>query len=680
MLGIGASRRFFLKLLGALGVVATTTEATEGCAPHEEEEAEGDENALTLTGYEYVVVGSGAGGGPLAANLARSGHKVLLLEAGDDQGSNQNYQVPAFHAKSTEDDAMRWDFYVKHYDDEARAKKDKKFTWETPDGKLHVGPNAPAGSKPKGILYPRAGTLGGCTSHNAMITVYPHESDWKKLATLTGDDSWKPENMRRYYELLERCEYLGSGDQTRGHGFRGWLGVNRADSRLGLRDLKILQVVKAAAVTMGGIFGSVEELIGVMRRDLNEAGAQRDAKEGIYSIPLAIKNGKRNGPREYLLETVAKGFPLTIKTGCLASRVLFSEEAGPNGQKKAIGVEFLEGKSLYRADPRAKSAPNGKKHRVLVTREVILAAGAYNTPQLLKLSGVGPRAELEKFGIDVKVELPGVGTNLQDRYEVGVVSEVKDDFALLGSCTFGAAGDPCMNEWRQGGGPYASNGIAVACVKKSSVSRGDPDLFVFGGPANFRGYYPGYSSDAIKDKKHFTWAVLKAHTENRAGTVTLKSADPRDMPEIDFKYFDFGTGNGAAERDLQAVVDGVKLARSIGKTTGDLMLDDIPLLGGKFEEQTPGPEYSDDAKLKEFVKNEAWGHHASCTCPIGRDDDPMAVLDSRFRVRGTDGLRVVDASVFPYIPGFFIVVPIYMISEKATDVMLEDIGEQRRSA
>lgn len=670
-------RRLFLKLLGGLGLVVTTTEST-GCAPSEED-VEGDEDALTLTGFEYVIVGSGAGGGPLAANLARAGHKVLLLEAGDDQGANPNYQVPAFHAKSTEDESMRWDYYVHHYEDEARAKRDKKLTWETADGKLHVGPNPPAGSKPKGILYPRAGTLGGCTAHNAMITVYPHESDWSHVARLTGDDSWKPENMRRYYEVLERCEYLRPDDEPKGHGFGGWLAVNRPDTSLALRDLKVIQVIRAAADVMGGSFGSLKEMFGVMRRDLNAAGPERDAKEGMYSLPLATTKGKRNGPRELLLDTVARGFPLTIKTNCLASRVLFSDRPSPDGKKKAIGVEFIEGKHLYRADPNAKGAGKGQTHKVLVSREVILSAGAYNTPQLLKLSGVGPKAELARFGIPLKVELPGVGTNLQDRYEVGVVSEVARDFDLIEDCTFGGPQDPCMDEWRsEGEGVYQSNGIVAAIVKKSSVSRGDPDLFVFGGPTNFKGYYPGYSSDATGDKRHFTWAILKAHTENRAGTVTLRSADPRDVPRIDFRYFDEGTRD-AAERDLQAMVEGIEFARRIGKVTGNLMLDDLPGIGGKFEEQVPGPEFPDRASLAEFVKDEAWGHHASCTCPIGPDDDPMAVLDSRFRVRGTSGLRVVDASVFPRIPGFFIVVPIYMISEKATDVLLEDIGEKRRT-
>ncbi|KAF5017437.1 hypothetical protein F66182_10635, partial [Fusarium sp. NRRL 66182] len=141
----------------------------------------------TVDSYDYVVVGSGAGGGPLAANLARNGHKVLLLEAGDDQGSNIHQQVPGFHFLSTEDEKFRWDYYVKHYADETVARQDSKMTWETPAGTLYVGLNPPSGSKPKGILYPRAGTLGGCSAHNALITIYPHESDWSNIANLTGD-------------------------------------------------------------------------------------------------------------------------------------------------------------------------------------------------------------------------------------------------------------------------------------------------------------------------------------------------------------------------------------------------------------------------------------------------------------------------------------------------------------
>jgi choline dehydrogenase len=150
------------------------------------------------------VVGSGPGGGPLSARLAIAGYKVLLVEAGDDQGNNVRYQVPALHAQSSEEVPMSWNFYVNHYSDLEQQKQDSKMTWRTPAGELFVGPSAalgtgqpPEGSEPLGILYPRAGTLGGCSAHNALITIYPHASDWNGIASATDDSSWSADKYVR---------------------------------------------------------------------------------------------------------------------------------------------------------------------------------------------------------------------------------------------------------------------------------------------------------------------------------------------------------------------------------------------------------------------------------------------------------------------------------------------------
>ena len=123
--------------------------------------------------YDYVVVGSGAGGGPVAANLAEAGHRVLLLEAGLD-AEDDDYRVPAFHGRASEHPGMSWPFYVRHFDDTAQQERDEKYVPEQ-----------------DGVLYPRSGTLGGCTAHNAMITVYPHDADWDGIAAATGDASWR---------------------------------------------------------------------------------------------------------------------------------------------------------------------------------------------------------------------------------------------------------------------------------------------------------------------------------------------------------------------------------------------------------------------------------------------------------------------------------------------------------
>jgi choline dehydrogenase len=330
-------------------------------------------------------------------------------------------------------------------------------------------------------------------------------------------------------------------------------------------------------------------------------------------------------------------------------------------------VEFYEGKHLYEADPQARNPsaepPSFKTRQVFASREVILAAGAFNSPQLLKLSGVGPRKELKQFGIDVVVDLPGVGENLQDRYEVGVVSEFPKPFVLLEGATFappeqGGPDDPYFVSWEKGTGIYTTNGALLGILKRSDDKKPEPDLYIFGLPGFFTGYKPGYSALFERQRNRFTWAVLKAYTNNTAGRVTLRSKDPRKWPRIDFHYFSEGRDKQGA--DLDAVVDGVQFVREMNKRLGVV------------KEICPGPEYDTPERLREFIQNEAWGHHASCTNKIGAEDDEQAVLDSRFRVRGTEGLRVVDASVFPKIPGYFIVSAIYMISEKASDVIIED--------
>src|SRR5258708_307326 len=148
--------------------------------------------------FDYIVVGSGAGGGPLAANLAKSGFKVLLMEAGGDpcsadQTGRLMYEVPIFHGLSTEYEPCSWNYYVRHYTDNVQQQKDSKK--KIVDGEYK-------------IWYPRAAALGGCTAHNAMITVVPQDSDWNYIAGITGDASWAPAKMRSYFERLENCTYV----------------------------------------------------------------------------------------------------------------------------------------------------------------------------------------------------------------------------------------------------------------------------------------------------------------------------------------------------------------------------------------------------------------------------------------------------------------------------------------
>jgi choline dehydrogenase len=244
------------------------------------------DNSTSITAledYEYVVVGSGAGGAPLAARLAIAGYKVLLVEAGDDQTNTTQYNVPALHSVAAEYEPMRWDFFVKHFDDEEEMKKDTKLTYELPDGSRYTGPSPPPGAKPLGILYPRVGSLGGCSSHNALITVYPYNSDWENVQRITGDDSWAPANMRKYYERLERSRYLPSS--IAGHGFKGWLETSLTDLTLIVQDLKVVSLVLAAGTGMGkhllsSLLTTVTGLAQVLLRDINNPSSSRDSTEG----------------------------------------------------------------------------------------------------------------------------------------------------------------------------------------------------------------------------------------------------------------------------------------------------------------------------------------------------------------------------------------------------------------
>ena len=621
-------------------------------------------SAVNLTGYEYIVVGSGAGGGPVAARLAMAGHKTLLIEAGDDQGHNPNYTVPAYSAKASEDDKLAWNFFVRHYADDARQARDYKTSYQTPSGELYTGLNPPSGSKMLGTLYPRTNTLGGCTAHNALVAIYPHRSDFQFLETLTGDSSWSPDNMRKYFVKLENNRYLLP--LAKGHGYNGWLDIDRAPLTIPLEDLKLLSLITGGSFALGNYTKLLPNLLNVLLGDANEDSESRDRDGGYFQIPISSGGGSRYGSREFVVAVRdaknldgSKKYPLDVRMSCHVTKVLFDETGD---EPRATGVEFLDGAYLYRASPRASSSGKGTPGSATASREVIVAGGTYNSPQILKLSGIGPADELKSHNIKVVKDLPGVGTNLQDHYEVAVQGSVPSNWTFLDGCTF-TDGDPCLTRWQNpilgDRGTYVSNGFAAAMLLRSKEAS-EYDAFIFGGPINFRGYYPNYSYNITARHDLFTWAILKSHPRNNAGHVRLQSSDPLDVPEIVYNYFD--TGSGDYKADLKAIGEAIAVSRDAFKRQL-VHVDEI----------LPGKDIVSEEDVEKYAQDTAWGHHASSTCPIGADGDPMAVLDSSFRVRGVKGLRVVDASVYPRIPGTFTALSTYMVGEKAADVILSDL-------
>src|SRR5688572_990130 len=363
---------------------------------------------------EYIVIGSGAGGGTVAARLAEEGYRVLVLEAGPDPraaGGNadrsnaDDYDVPAFHPYAAENPAMRWDFFVRHYGNTEQQRLDPNYR-ETWDGK-----------PVDGVLYPRAGALGGCTAHNAMILVCPHDSDWNQLADLTGDRSWRAEHMWEYFARLERCDYRPRdrvlarlGQNPSRHGFDGWLQTERAAPRSAVHDDHLRSTIIEAARTALEARFRLRSLSN-SEADPNDWRIATDDSLGLRFTPMTTRDGVRTGTRERLLD-VSTRHPdrLRIQTNALVTKILFDDT------NRAIGVEYLEGERLYRAH----AAPNpdtGVTRQVFASREIILAGGVFNTPQLLMLSGIGAPPTLSRHGLTTRVDLPGVGTNLQDRYE-----------------------------------------------------------------------------------------------------------------------------------------------------------------------------------------------------------------------------------------------------------------------
>ena len=488
--------------------------------------------------------------------------------------------------------------------------------------------------------------------------------------------------LRRIFQRIEDNHYLTPG--TAGHGFSGYLDTIGNDGDVFIRTPSMVTVLKSMVSAVGG---NPADTLSMVKRDINNVSPTRDTTQGLFGLPFhGNSTWGRFSARDLTLATLAAKkpngqprYPLTLQNHSLVTRVLF-DKPRPGKKPRATGVEYLQGQSLYRADPRGASTSPGTRRTATARKEVILSAGVFNTPQLLLLSGIGAPAQLQQHKIPLTAALPGVGTHMQDNTEIPIVGVAAPSHGFFltdpvpgdPACTFGFPPDPCVAAWQaNGSGPYSRAGVnsnAFLLRTNHSAPGGESDVLIFS-IANFvfRGYWPNEAVVNIPADPPgvFGMSMVKMGVRSAGGSVKLRSADARDTPIINFEVL---SGPGG-EADLEALVDAAAWARGV--------YGNVQAPVGPMTTKEPACSAANGAcrqSDKEWVRAQAFGHHATSTCAIGADGDPWAVLDSKFRVRGVTGLRVVDGSAFPKTPGAFPVVSTFLLSEKATEDVLADAG------
>jgi choline dehydrogenase len=424
----------------------------------------------------------------------------------------------------------------------------------------------------------RGKVLGGSSSINFMMYVRGNHHDYDHWQEL-GNPGWSYQDVLPYFKKSE-------------HQQRGISEYHGIDGELSVTDIKPSAVVSQrfidACVAMGYDYNP----------DFN--GTQQ---EGTGSYQLTVKDGKRHSAAAAFLLPILQRPNLTTMTGALVTRLLFEGT-------RAVGVEYLQEGTLY---------------QVRVNHEVILSAGAFDSPKLLMLSGIGDAEYLQAMGIPVVADLPGIGQNLQDHLLVTVVQEA----------TQAVQPDSTSNGIEAGLFLHSGRNLDVA-----------PDLQCFFGPIQFLS--PGY----VPAVYGFTGAVSLTRLQN-IGSVSLRSFDPKEAPVIRMNYLQ-------TLADVQTLVEGVKLIRQLFQTSA---FDEF-----RGEEIAPGADVQSDEALEAYIRDccsTVW--HPVGTCKMGTD--LMAVVDPELRVHGIRGLRVVDASIMPTITTGNTNAPTIMIGEKAADLI-----------
>jgi choline dehydrogenase len=458
------------------------------------------------------------------------------------------------------------------------------------------------------IYHARGKILGGSSSINGQIFQRGNPLDYQRWGSDPGMETWDYAHCLPYFKRMEDCLAAAADDPFRGHG--GPLVVERGP---------------AANPLFGAFFAAAQEAGYALTPDVNGY-----RQEGFGPFDRNIHRGRRlSAARAYLHP--AMGRPnLTVRTGAFVRRVLF--EGG-----RAVGVEVARGRSGTAGVDRINAG------------EVILCGGSINSPQLLLLSGIGPQADLDALGIPIVADLSGVGRNLQDHLEVYIQHKSLKPVSMQPSAT---------QKWRRPfigaqwlflrSGPGATNHFEGGGFVRGDEDVAYPNLMFHFLPLAIR-----YDGSAGAPGHGYQVHVGPMYSDAR-GTLTLKSTDPREHPALRFNYL-------STEQDRREWLEAVEVARRILGQPAMAEYD-----GG---ETSPGSVVATDEEILRWVASDAeTALHPSCTAKMGIDAE--AVTDPlTLRVRGVDGLRVVDASVMPYVTNANIYAPVMMIAEKASDLI-----------
>lgn len=457
----------------------------------------------------------------------------------------------------------------------------------------------------RAIDQPRGKALGGSSSINGMTFLRGNPLDYDHWARELGCRGWSFAECLPYFRRVER--FADGADRYRSDA-----------GNVGVRRQHRLSPLNAAFLAAGQEAGYMH---------VDDMNGYR--QEGVGRFDMSVEGGVRSTAARAHLHPNAHRPNLDIRKGTRVETLLHE-----NGRITGVRLQ----------------PDGGQAEHVLASREVILSAGAFATPQLLMLSGIGPGDHLRDLGIDVILDQPRVGENLQDHLEAHVQVETDQPVSLNRELSWHRMAWAGMQWFLFRRGVAAANQCHVGAFLRSDESVTHPDLQIH--------FFPVFFGDNwIPDARTrgYRLGVGPMRPTSR-GSVRLDPENPRGMPHIDPNYLD-------TEGDRQTMREGLKRGRAI--------LRQSAFQPYHRRETTPGDDVVSDEDLDAFIREDASSAYHPCgTCRMGPDDDPSAVVDTELRFRGLGGLRIVDASVIPRIPSANINAPVFMIAEKASDYIL----------